>query len=519
MPTVILQQNFTLGRFHANPWKAFPFDDPFGEWPPSPWRLIRALIARSHQFAREEPSIGASDLAALVRAFCTSSIRWHLPAQSWHGPGLRQYQPAEFSRVPKSAKEPGRMAHGTTKNLDNCWLTPGPDDSVYWFLDGEYWTDAAIRLLDACLARLTYFGRAESITLVRRSNDEVQHPDPNCCATQQRNARSVPVLFPTIDATLADIERNTDDTEIADSTVPPGAVWRFAERPARMPLREVPKRLTRRLPEKCFVQFAIGSRVSPAIDSAAILTNRFRGRAIKILSGGSWSRASTAEKKAIVLFTGKDANSEPVQGHRHAFFALWFDPGTGKAARILVWRRTPFSHNEQRALLEAAQRPLSLGYNARGKDPWRVHLVPLDDTVSPPLGFDPIRQFALWETMTPFVPPQHIYNRHGKEKPGKSLSPKFSANCKTTVSLRMMFRWNYCAASGRKSTSHVLNKAIRRIQQNAAIAYASLSPTQLQALSLSDTHVTSASAFSGLFFRENLARAATARIVLATVHL
>ena len=304
---------------------------------------------------------------------------------------------------------------------DNGWLTPGSDDSVWWFLDGEHWTNAAIRLLDACLARLTYFGRAESITLVRRSNGEVQHPDPNCHAAQQRNARSVPVLFPTIDATLADIERNTDDTEIADSTVPPGAVWRFAERPARMALREVPKRLTRRLPEKCFVQFAIGSRVSPAIDSAAILTNRFRGRAIKILSGGSWGRASTAEKTAIALFTGKDANSEPVQGHRHAFFALWFDPATGKAARVLVWRRKPFSHNEQRALLEAAQRPLSLGYNARGKDPWRVHLVPLDDTVSPPLGFDPIRQFAVWETMTPFVPPQHIYDRHGKEKPGKSL--------------------------------------------------------------------------------------------------
>lgn len=107
MSMVILQQHFPLGRFHANPWKAFPFDDPYGEWPPSPWRLIRALIARSHQFAREEPSIGRDDLAALVRAFCTSSIRWHLPAQSWRGPGLRQYQPADFSRVPQVSQRSG----------------------------------------------------------------------------------------------------------------------------------------------------------------------------------------------------------------------------------------------------------------------------------------------------------------------------------------------------------------------------------------------------------------------------
>lgn len=125
MVIVTLQQHFPLGRFHANPWKAFPFDDPYGEWPPSPWRLIRAIVARSHQLACEEPGIAENDRAKLVRAFCSSSIRWYLPAESWRGPGLRQYQPAEFSRVPKSATEPGYMAHATTKNQDNCGLSEG----------------------------------------------------------------------------------------------------------------------------------------------------------------------------------------------------------------------------------------------------------------------------------------------------------------------------------------------------------------------------------------------------------
>jgi CRISPR-associated endonuclease Cas2 len=133
MVIVTLQQHFPLGRFHANPWKAFPFDDPYGEWPPSPWRLIRAIVARSHQLACEEPGIAENDRAKLVRAFCSSSIRWYLPAESWRGPGLRQYQPAEFSRVPKSATEPGYMAHATTKNQDNCWLIGG-DEAVWWFI-------------------------------------------------------------------------------------------------------------------------------------------------------------------------------------------------------------------------------------------------------------------------------------------------------------------------------------------------------------------------------------------------
>lgn len=420
---VILKQHFPLGRFHANPWKAFPFDDPHGEWPPSPWRLIRALIARSHQFAREESDVTENDRANLVRAFCGSSIRWYLPAQSWRGPGLRQYQPAEFSRVPKSAKEPGYMAHATTKNLDNCWLIDGEKESVWWFIEGsEDWNSRVLSVLDSCLARMTYFGRSESITLIERSLSRMNHPEPNCFATQHRTPRGVPVLFPACDATLADVERSTDDPEIAESTVPSGAVWRFAERPEQPQLQEVPNRPKRRLPETRFVQFAIGSRVSPAIDSAAILTNRFRGRVINVLSGGSWSKATAERKEAVALLVGKHADKTPLKGHQHAFFALWFDPGTNKASRLLVWRHTPFCHEEQQALLKAAEIPLSLSYNEKGKDPWRIHLVPLDSTVVPPPGFDPTHRCRTWRTMTPFVPTHHIYDRHGNEKPGKSLT-------------------------------------------------------------------------------------------------
>ena len=43
---LVLQQSFPLGRFHATQWKANPFDKELaGEWPPSPWRLVRAIVA------------------------------------------------------------------------------------------------------------------------------------------------------------------------------------------------------------------------------------------------------------------------------------------------------------------------------------------------------------------------------------------------------------------------------------------------------------------------------------------
>lgn len=95
-----LRQTFPLGRFHATPWKAFPYDDPHGEWPPSPWRLVRAVLARSYQLGRELPEITGEQLSplreALVHAFASSEFAWKLPAFTWRGPGLRHYQPAEF---------------------------------------------------------------------------------------------------------------------------------------------------------------------------------------------------------------------------------------------------------------------------------------------------------------------------------------------------------------------------------------------------------------------------------------
>src|SRR4051794_30267714 len=103
---LILRQSFPLGRFHATPWRVNPFDDPFGEWPPSPWRFVRAVVARWYQWSREtaeNPNLDQLD--ALIRALCESSYSFHLPAQAMKGSPLRQYHPVEFGWVPPPKKD------------------------------------------------------------------------------------------------------------------------------------------------------------------------------------------------------------------------------------------------------------------------------------------------------------------------------------------------------------------------------------------------------------------------------
>ena len=95
---IVLRQEFPLGRFHATPWRVNPFDDPHGEWPPSPWRLVRAVTARWYQWAREaerEPDL--AQLEKLQSALCKSTYAFHLPPDARKGSPLRQYHPTEFA--------------------------------------------------------------------------------------------------------------------------------------------------------------------------------------------------------------------------------------------------------------------------------------------------------------------------------------------------------------------------------------------------------------------------------------
>lgn len=430
---VILRQTFPFGRFHATPWKVFPFDDPHGEWPPSPWRLLRGLLARSFQYRREGGAVSEELQSALVAAFAGSHISWHLPPASWRGPGLRQYQPAEFKRVPAGAKEPGMMGYNTTKVMDAFWLTEraetaAPEAALWWFIEGDGWTDALAELLDACAARLTYFGRAESITeLERVSHREAGIPAPNCTLETRRKQGAVPILSLAPTATLADTLRTTDEPELAERDVPPGACWAYAQRPARPAVRPAPRMKPARPPTQ-WMQFALGSRIPIYEGSTVSLTQRFRGRVLRsfvlAVTNGKVSEFKKAPREVLeraAPLAGKDADGEALKDHLHPVYFLHFEGGV--ATRLCVWRRSPFTDEEQSAILNAAEESIALTSKSSS---WKANLIPLDRLVRlpPAAGADGAKA---WHSATPYVPPHHVHDRRGKEKPGESVVEQITA--------------------------------------------------------------------------------------------
>lgn len=418
---VFLKQSFPLGRYHANPWRAFAFDDPHGEWPPSPWRLLRAVLARSFQLSRERENASDDELRQkLVRAFCGSKISFRLPTQSWRGPSLRQYQPSEFKKIPPAADKPGEKTYNTTKNKDNFWLVSAETDAVIWILEGENWTTELLAHLDACLTRMTYFGRAESITVIERMESDANDINVNCELEDKRSQTSIPVLCPCADATLKQVACQTHDDAVANSTTPPGAVWKYAERPAReSPVGKSPKHKT--LPPVQIVQFAIGGRVFPSLRYWLRITEKFRGIALRQLAQqltGN-SKAKFAElppetRAKFSLFTGKGPTDTPLAGHQHAAFFLLPD-SQGKPSRLICWRDVPFTDEEQTALLVAAEVPLAWDF---GNDDWKLRLVPLPIETPLPPDKNIFGKSAVWETITPFVPPLHVFGRNGRPKAG-----------------------------------------------------------------------------------------------------
>ena len=422
---VVLRQEFWLGRFHATPWRVNPFDDPHGEWPPSPWRLARAITARWYQWAREaekEPIL--EELEELQAALCKSTYAFHLATNARKGSPLRQYHPTEFGWRPAEKKKAGTRSYGTSLVQDNYWCIP-PEAPVWWFIDSESWRPDLVAMLGQCLSRMTYLGRAETLTRIRLAAAQEVIPEPNCTLVDKRTSGAVPVLSPLESATRADIERTTDDPDAVKRTVPPGARVLYAVRPLRPVARER-RRIPARRPNCHLMQFALGWKVAPDPRAVVRLTSRFRGAVLRELlrlrtgdASATWMRVGPEVRVSIADMVGKDANNAPLKGHRHTEFFAWCEGG--QPTRLLVWRGSrPFDADEQEAILSAASRDVSWAAVGSDSDAWKVRLVPLDRDVPSPPGFD-TRSSTVWESVTPYVPPRH-HLRGGKEREGESMT-------------------------------------------------------------------------------------------------
>lgn len=112
---------FPLGRYHANPWDR-AVNEGASEWPPSPWRLLRALVATRHI---RWPDLPAPVLEGLLDSLADPPSYLTPRATAGH---TRHYLPDPDHRT----GEPGR----TDLALDP-FLSLRPDDELLIRWDGS----------------------------------------------------------------------------------------------------------------------------------------------------------------------------------------------------------------------------------------------------------------------------------------------------------------------------------------------------------------------------------------------
>jgi CRISPR-associated protein Csb2 len=74
----VLELRFPAGRYHATPWVGMS-TKARSKWPPSPWRIVRALIATWYLKARRDEEISARTVRALADALLSQPPVFRLP--------------------------------------------------------------------------------------------------------------------------------------------------------------------------------------------------------------------------------------------------------------------------------------------------------------------------------------------------------------------------------------------------------------------------------------------------------
>lgn len=176
MPT--LELRFPSGHFHATPSWGHHVNEGLIEWPPSPWRLLRALIATGYTKCHWPGSMPPESAVRLLHKLASVLPSYQLPSAG--GAHTRHY-------MPQGSLDKSRGVEGTALVIDA--FAHGIDDPllVHWPIELDAEEHA---VLEALAAHLGYLGRAESWTdarlLIQDSPEMTINCQP-CSDDTQRN--------------------------------------------------------------------------------------------------------------------------------------------------------------------------------------------------------------------------------------------------------------------------------------------------------------------------------------------
>ncbi len=477
MPTLIFR--FPGRRYHATPW-GHHVNEGLVEWPPSPWRLLRALLATGYA-KLDWPADGPPELArGLICKLATVLPHYRLPPAV--GAHSRHYMPlARF----KNGREETTLVFDTWARVDDAEL------AVTWDVR---LTDAETGLLAELAAHMHYLGRSESWVFAHLAQSDHPLCDANCfpCAGREMPGpgwEQVPILaaMPEEDYTswrqtslaselaglpaqpagrkptrkileararaeapypadlIASLQTTTDELRKYGWSQPPGSrrvfYWRGADSLEAGAPR--PRAAQRRSPpvKAMLLSMATASRndhALPPITRTLPQAELLHKQLVSALKGRNHP-----------ALTGCDHEHRPLRlPHAHAHILPLDLDGDGHLEHLLIWAPMGLDAEAQSAV-----RAVRLTYTKGGVGPLRLAVVGAGSlqelaTRLPDLSATGSRTLAgltghahcasAWRSLTPFVPPRHLKPRGRDTLEGQVAAELASRGLPAPVAMRRL---------------------------------------------------------------------------------
>lgn len=399
---VVIELRFLTGRFHATPWGR-NVNEGVPEWPPSPYRFLRALY---DSWKRKRPDWPEGRVKPILEVLGTEPPRFLLPpARAAHTRAFLSENQQEVSRRQKvfdpfvvlSPAEPvvvvwpqSSLAVDATSDLGELL------GLVNYLGRSESWVEARLRTnTDGVIwncepARVG--AKNEESELVRVAC--AMSPETYCARpyeTSTKGEHKRPVDW------LSALSWSTSDLLQARASEPPAFRYVTYLRSARsFDPPPAPRSRWRELPVTA-VLFALEGKVRPRVTSTLEVAERIRRKLM-----GIHKRFVGDPAKVSPKLSGKDAQGRRLLGHQHAFILLLDRDGDGWLDHLLVTCREPFDGDERRALdrLESIWQP-------QGRRDLRC--IPIFWGASAQIW----PRATIVRSVTPFVPPRHYRKGRG----------------------------------------------------------------------------------------------------------
>ncbi|MEW6542253.1 MAG: type I-U CRISPR-associated protein Csb2 [Nitrospirota bacterium] len=428
---IALSISFLAGRYHATPWDRH-VNEGAVEWPPSPWRILRALIAVWHRkFAKEIPE---SSLRPLIERLTELPV-FHLPKASLGH--TRHFMP---QRHPLGADK--------TKVFD-AFVSVGPQDCLVVAWPDVTLTPEEKRVLTCLASGLGYLGRAESWVaaevLEHWDGHVTARPIDSAEVIQGERVRVLAAMTPEMFAAWKErftaqalgmggmtttkgrkkkavhspvpqdlwsaLHAETSDLQSQGWSSAPGSRWVDYVRPEDSFRVTYQRKARVEQIRPTVARYALFSTVRPRLTDALFIGERMRQALM------AKSRGLNGTEHAMPVFSGKAADGMPLNDdHAHAFYLSGDEDDDGRIDHVTVYAPQGFDRHAQQAL--GAVKRL---WGSSGHD---VHTVLIG--LGQPQDFGGLdrhkgQSAALassrtWQSSTPYILARHP-KKNGKDSP------------------------------------------------------------------------------------------------------